>query len=53
MSLYDLETTPFGTNLEKVINQAYLQLDKSYNENFPEISMNAGAVAISCFIIGT
>ena len=53
MSLTELESVAFGTNLERVINQTYLQLDKGYNELFPEISKNAGAVVVSCFIIGT
>jgi len=48
----DFETVPFGTNLERVINQTYVMLDRRYNEYFPEISKNAGAVVVSCFIIG-
>ncbi len=53
INVADLQTNAFGTILEQVTNQAYLALDKNYYDSYPEISKNAGAVVVSCLIIGT
>ena len=47
-----IETTAFAMVLETVVNQTYTTLDKNYFENYKEISKNAGAVVVSCLIIG-
>ena len=41
-----IETTAFAMVLETVVNQTYTALDRSYFENYKEISKNAGAVAV-------